>query len=746
MSHLPHLIADLGLILSVAAVTTLVFKRIKQPLVLGYILAGVFVGPHVDMVPTVLDENSIRTWSDIGVIFLLFSLGLEFSFKKVAKVGGTASVTALTTVTFMLVAGFGAGQLLGWTFMDSLFLGGILSISSTTIIIRALDELGLKTRGFASIVVGVLVIEDLVAILLMVMLSTVAVSREFAGGAMLFEMGKLAAFLLVTFVVGIYLIPTALNRTRRLMNEETLLVVAVALCLTMVFLASKAGFSAALGAFLMGSMLAETVLAERIEHQVKPVKDLFGAIFFVSVGMMIDPLVLVDHWLPVLLLSVVVVVGQPISSMVGALISGQPLKRAVQAGMCLSQIGEFSFIIATLGITLGVTGSFLYPIAVAVSVITTFSTPYMIKASEHVSTWLAGALPAKWSHAMDLYSQQTSQVKVTSDWRILLRAYALNVSVFFLLCVAVIVITSRELAPWLSEHLPHHLAQPGAGLITLVLILPLVWAMSIRRIKRPAYRHLWLSKKQLRGPLVSLEVGRLVVAVLVLGLLVNQFFSTAWAFVATLLFMAIAILIFRRKLHRFYHRVEQRFFTNLNQRELQKKRPHLAPWDMHLAEVDVPTGSIVVGRSLLELRLREEHGVNIALIERNDRNIPAPSRDERLLPGDRLVVIGTDEQLAELNRTLETTLPENGEYDLSKDDIALEKYRILPRSPLIGTTIRASRLREEAMAMVAGIERGDQRLMNPESITAFEQHDLVWLVGNTERIHAFMDQWKAARE
>lgn len=746
MTHLPHLIADLGLILSVAAVTTLVFKRIKQPLVLGYIVAGIFVGPFVGFIPTVLDENSIKTWSEIGVIFLLFSLGLEFSFKKVAKVGGTASVTAITTVVFMLAAGFGTGQALGWTFMDSVFLGGILSISSTTIIIRALDELGMKTRGFASVVVGVLVIEDLVAILLLVMLSTVAVSRQFAGGELLFEMGKLAAFLLVTFIVGIYLIPTVLNRTRKLMNEETLIVVAVALCLTMVFLAAKAGFSAALGAFLMGSLLAETIMAERIEHLIKPVKDLFGAIFFVSVGMMIDPRVLVEHWLPVMILSLVVVIGQPLSSIAGALVSGQPLKRAIQAGMCLSQIGEFSFIIATLGVTLGVTSSFLYPIAVAVSAITTFSTPYMIKASDGMAAFLTRELPQRWVTSIDQYSQQTSQVKVTSDWRVLLRAYILNVAVFFVLCIVVVMLASRNLMPMLDASFGWQAGHVTAGLITLVLILPLIWAMSIRRIKRAAYRHLWLNKRQLRGPLVAIEVARVIVAVLVLGLLVNQFFSTGWAFGATLLFMTIAILIFRRRLHLFYHKIEKRFITNLNQREQQKKRPHLAPWDMHLAEVEVKTDSIVVGRSLQELQLREKHGVNVALIERNDRNIPAPSRDERLLPGDNLVVIGTDEQLAELNRTLDATIPENGAYDLDKEDIALEKYRVLPRSPLIGTTIRGSKLREEAMALVAGIERGDQRLMNPESFTAFEQNDLVWLVGNTERIHAFMDGWKAARE
>jgi CPA2 family monovalent cation:H+ antiporter-2 len=383
---------------------------------------------------------------------------------------------------------------------------------------------------------------------------------------------------------------------------------------------------------------------------------------------------------------------------------------------------------------------------VAVSVLTTFSTPYMIKASTGVAKWLEGALPARWVAAIDQYSTQTEQVKVTSDWRILLRAYGLNVLAFSVLSIVLILVSSRNLVPFINDRFPDVNARRIAGLLTLFPLLPLIWAMSMRRIKRAAYRHLWLNKKQLRGPLVSIEIARVIVAVLILGFLVNQFFSTSWAFGATLLFMAVAILIFRRRLHLFYHRVEKRFITNLNQREDQKRRPHLAPWDMHLAEVEVKTDSVVVGRSLLELQLREKHGVNIALIERNDRNLPAPSRDERLLPGDKLVVIGTDEQLADLNKTMDARVQDNANPDLHKDDIALEKYRVLPRSPLIGTTIRASKLREEALALVAGIERGEQRLMNPESFTAFEQNDLVWLVGNTERIHAFMDGWKAARE
>ena len=746
MTHLPALIADLGLMLSTAAVTTLVFKRIKQPLVLGYIIAGLFVGPHVELIPSVIDEKSISTWSEIGVIFLLFSLGLEFSFKRVAHVGGSAGITALTTVFFMLGVGYFTGQVMGWSTMDSIFLGGILSISSTTIIVRALDELGLKTQGFATLVMGVLVIEDLVAILLLVLLSTVAVSQQFSGGELIYAIGKLGGFLIAVFVVGIYLIPSMLQRNRKLMNAETLLIVSIALCLGMVYLATMAGFSAALGAFIMGSLLAETVLAERIEHLVKPVKDLFGAIFFVSVGMLIDPAILIDHWKPVLLLSFVVVIGQPLSSTIGALIAGQPLKRSVQAGMSLSQIGEFSFIIATLGLSLGVINSFLYPIAVAVSAVTTFSTPYMIKASAGTATRLKLVLPARFVAAVDRYSRQAEQVQVTSDWRIMLRAYIANLAIFLVLSILVIMIAARFVEPLLHEGLPDMSSGSITGLLTLLVLLPIIWAMSIRRIKRAEYRHLWLHKKQLRGPLVVLEIMRVMAAVIVLALVANLFFSMEWAFLTTVVVVFLAVFLFRRRLNAFYVRMENRFISNLNQRENQRKRTDLAPWDMHLAEVEVGMYSIAIGRSLAELQLREKHGVNIALIERGDYTIPAPSRDERLMPGDNLLVIGTDEQLVEMDRILAAPVPLDRSVELDKEDIVLEKYRILPRSPLIGRTIRETSLREKATALVAGIERGDERLVNPDGTTPFEQNDLLWLVGSKERIHRFMEERKGARE
>ncbi|MBL0884646.1 MAG: cation:proton antiporter, partial [Chitinophagaceae bacterium] len=417
MAHLPVLIKDLALILGAAGIITIFFKKLKQPVVLGYIIAGLLVGPNFKLFPTIGDVEGIKIWAEIGVVFLLFALGLEFSFKKLVKVGGSAAITGITELSFMMILGYSMGQVLGWSTVDSMFLGGIIAISSTTIIFRAFDELGLKTKQFSSLVIGVLIIEDLVAILLMVLLSTVAVSQQFEGTQMFLSIGKLLFFLCIWFVMGIFLLPTFFKKVSRFLNSETLLVLSLALCLGMVVLADQVGFSAALGAFIMGSILAETTQAHKIEQLITSVKNLFGAIFFVSVGMMINLQILVDYAVPVLILTLSVIMGKTIFVASGALLSGRPLKQAVQAGTSMSQIGEFSFIIATLGVSLNVTSSYLYPIAVGVSVITTFTTPYMIKLAEPLYQFLLKVLPDKWITGLEKYSSSSQIIESESNWK-----------------------------------------------------------------------------------------------------------------------------------------------------------------------------------------------------------------------------------------------------------------------------------------------------------------------------------------
>jgi len=732
--HLPDLIADLGLILAAAGITTLIFKRIKQPLVLGYILAGLLVGPHLDFFPSVTDTKSINIWGEIGVIFLLFSLGLEFSFKKLVKVGGSASITAIVEVVFMLLIGFSAGKLMGWKTMDSIFLGGILSVSSTTIIIRAFEELGVKHKKFAGLVFGVLIVEDLVAILLLVLLSTVAVSQQFAGSEMLISIAKLAFFLVLWFLGGIFLIPTFLKATRKLMNDETMLVVSLALCLIMVLLAVKVGFSPALGAFIMGSILAETTQAERIEHLTKSVKDLFAAVFFVSVGMLIDPKILIDYGLPIVIVTLATILGKFLSSSLGALLSGQPLKTSVQAGMSLAQIGEFSFIIATLGLTLKVTSDFLYPIAVAASAITTFTTPYLIKQSEPFYNFLSRILPKKWLDGISRYSSSTAGMTTLSDWKILLRGYAFNTVIHSVIIVAIIFFASRYIQPFIANNVVNGMKSTIISLVvSFVIMAPFLWALSIRRIQKTAYSHLWLSKKFTRGPLIAIEAFRIALGVFFVGFLVYEFFDTWIAAGIALILIVLMMFIFSRKLQSFYNKLEKRFILNLNARENLK--PDILPWDTHLTELVVSPESEVVGQTLASLMIREKYGVNIAMIERGRTNIPTPGRDERLYPNDKLLLIGADDQLAAVKTILEVDIPETeSEKNFPDKEMTLQKVVVNLESPVYGLSIRNAGIREKAQALIVGIERGTERILNPSSDFIFDNGDVVWIVGNNRKI------------
>lgn len=737
MVHLPHFIIDLALILAVAGVTTLIFRKINQPVVLGYIIAGFFVGPHFELFPTVADSEGVALWSEIGVIFLLFTLGLEFSFKKLVKVGGAASITAIVEIVTMIGLGFLTGQLMGWTQMDSIFLGAILSVSSTTIIIRAFDEVGVRTKKFASLVFGILIVEDLVAILLLVLLSTMAVSKQFAGTELLTQLLKLVFFLTLWFLGGIFFIPTFLKATRKLMNDETMLIVSIALCLLMVYLAVSVGFSAALGAFIMGSILAETAQAERIEHLVKSVKDLFAAIFFISVGMMIDPKVLSEYAVPIAIITLVTIVGKLVATSLGALLAGQSLKHSIQAGMSLAQIGEFSFIIAALGVSLNVTGSFLYPIAVAASAITTFTTPFLIKQSGQVYTRLEAWLPQKWVKLIERYSSSSQQLAAYSEWKELLRAYARNAILHTLIIGALIFISHQFLRPFIQNNFPNSIT---AGVIsvgtTAMLMTPFIWAIAIRRINKDAYKNLWLNRKVTRGPLIVLEIARIALAVLLIAVMIDIYFSFSVAVLIAIVAISIAVAVFNKKLQRFYERIEQRFLTNLNEREALNAKPDIVPWDAHLATFEIQGEFALAGMQLQELQLREKYGINIALIERGRSSIISPDRFEKLYPGDKLSVIGTDDQLSAVKEIFEPS-KDGQDSEVPVDEITLENFTVSHESKLCNRTIRETGIRDEAKVLVVGLERNGHRILNPESTQIILEGDILWVVGVRKRIEEF---------
>jgi CPA2 family monovalent cation:H+ antiporter-2 len=750
MGHLPKLIEDLALILITGALTTLIFKKIRQPLVLGYIIAGFVVGPYLSITPTVADHENIETLAEIGVIFLLFSLGLEFSFKKLMRVGGSALITAFVEIVFITVTGYFTGRLMGWSTMDSLFLGGMLASSSTTIIIRAFDELGIKTKQFARIVFGVLVVEDIVVILLMVLLSTMAVSQAFQGVELLMTVLKLLFFLALWFIMGIFLLPTFLKRNKKLMDEENLLILSIGLCLGMVVLATQVGFSAELGAFIMGSIIAETTSAEKVEHVIKPVKDLFGAVFFISVGMLIDPQTIMEYKWPVLIVTLLTLLGKLFSTTIGALLSGQPLKQSVQVGMSMAQIGEFAFIVATLGLSLGVISPFLFPVAVGASAITTFTTPYMIKFSEPLYNKLVKMLPVKVVAAINNYSASTQNIHSESHWKNVLTSYLKIAVTNGIIVLALVLLSVRFLAPFLAGRIDNDIiASITTLVISLAVTAPFLWALMVKKPDTMAYRALWIDKKYNRGPLLMLEVLRFLIGIAFIGLWVDRLFSARAALLFVLPVTIAVLYLFSKRIQRFYQRIETRFLTNLNARETaaakadslavdvkqtnEQLQSRLSPWNAYIVDAEVNPHAVYVGKTLMELSWREQYGINIAYIKRGDKIIHAPGRNNKLLPFDHVGILATDEQMQGFKPVFDAIeVMEPQQTDVR--DIVLQKIKADDYNQLAGQSIRESGIRERTNGLIIGIERENTRILNPDSSAVFEKNDTIWVVGDKKKI------------
>ena len=750
IGHLPPLISDLALILIVGAAVTLLFKQLKQPLVLGYIIAGFLVGPYFGLVPSVVDMENVETLAEIGVVFLLFSLGLEFSFKKLMRVGGSASITAMVEIAFIAVAGYTMGTLLGWKTMDCLFLGGMLASSSTTIILKAFDDLGVKSKNYARTVFGVLVVEDIVVILLMVLLSTVAVTQHFEGTEMLFTVGKLLFFLILWFLMGIFLIPTLLKKIKKLLDDETYLVLSVGLCLVMVFIATQVGFSAELGAFIMGSILAETTSAEKIEHIFKPVKDLFGAIFFVSVGMMINPVVIVEYGWIVLGVTLLTVLGKLFSTTIGAILSGQSLKQSVQVGMSMAQIGEFAFIVATLGMSLGVISDFLFPVAVGASAITTFTTPYMIKYSENFYNLLVKILPKRLLAAIDNYSTSAQTIQAESEWKKLVKNFISTIFTNSIIVFSIMFVGARVLFPFLEGFISNELvACIITFVVTLVVASPFLWALMLKRPNNMKYHELWHSKNYNNGPLLIMEILRIAIGTIFLSYLFTRIFDTsAFAIVAVPLGIVVLFFVFSRKIQKYYAHIEKRFMSNLHGREIaeaQKASPMknikaefgaretAASWDVHLVDLEVPQDADYVGRTLEELPWREKYGISVVYIKRGECLIYAPGHANKILPFDHIGIIATDEQVQAFKPVFETK-ESLVSQSCDIDDIVIEKLVIDEQTRLIGVAIKDSGIRENTNAMIVGLKHGDEQIPNPPSDTVLQENDIIWIVGEKKQL------------
>ena len=747
MSELPALFSDLALILVTAGITTVLFKWMKQPLVLGYIIAGLLIGPYFPWFPVVIDHQSVETWSEIGMVFLLFAIGLEFSFKKLKKQAGTVGITALTELVSMCVIGFLLGKLLGWSQMDSIFLGAMLSMSSTTIIAKAFDDLKMKGERFTNSVIGVLVVEDLAAILMMVILSTLAVSTTLDGQELLYSVLKLVFFLLVWYVGGVFLIPTILKWSRKFMSEETLTVFAVGLCFFMVWLANKVGFSSALGAFIMGSILAETLEAEMIHKLTSPIKNLFGAVFFVSVGMMVNPTILVQYWWQILVITVVVVVFKSLSSGVGMLLSGANLHDSLRAGMCFGQIGEFSFIIATVGMSFGVIDAFLYPIIVSVSIVTTFLTPYMIKAGTPLYNWLDRKMPEKWTK---FFSSKEKAIKSKAGKGVTMRTFVMSQfkktvlysSIFLALALICYTIfnpwRANSSSPWIS---------PICLLITLLVAAPFVWALAFKRDFDQ--KTLDVTRKN--------QVNRLVVKVLyVMRFLVVWFFTSFvvkrfldasfWSSIhiqMNAIVMAVvaslAIILLLRTLSpamKGYERIEKNFLDNMNKRQTLQTFvvPEVLRENFTLERMTLSSLSKYAGKRIRDCDIKEKYNVTVVGIDRADEATALPRRDTMLYPADEIIFLGTEEHLAQLRSMVEVVddvlIKERPESGVDIHCAMLEET-----SRYVGMSLHDSDLRNLFNTLVIAVEREEEFILNPSSSLVFQKGDAVWFVASEADAH-----------
>ena len=742
MAEIPHLIQDLALILMVAGLVTLLFKKLRQPLVLGYIVAGFLVSPHMPYLMSVVDKADIQTWADIGVMFLLFSLGLDFSFKKILKMGMAPVIAAITIIFCMMALGTGVGTMFGWSRMNCLFLAGMLAMSSTTIIYKALDDLGLRQQRFAGLVMSVLILEDVLAIVMMVMLSTIARGANPDGSMMIESVGKIVFFLVLWFVVGIFLIPPFLRKTRRLMNDETLVVVALGLCCAMAVLSTTVGFSSAFGAFVMGSILAETIEADKITTVVEPVKNLFGAIFFVSVGMLVDPAILVSYAVPILVLVLTILVGQAIFGTMGFMLSGQPLKTAMRCGFSMAQIGEFAFIIASLGLSLRVISDFLYPVVVAVSVITTFLTPYMIKAAIPCYEFMERRLPRKWIRRLDHmgaihHSTQTEN----NHWRALLKAMAWNVVIYSILSVAVVAIMLSLFLPFMRRLLPgwelHWWANGITGILTVAMISPFLRSMIMKKNHSEEFKALWTESRLNRLPLIFTVLVRVAIGAGFIFYICNYLSRFKNALIITIALVVILLMALSRRLKHRSIRLERLFVQNLRSRDIEaqvsgKRRPlfegHLLDRDIHISEFIVPVDSLWAGKTLAQLKLGNRFGVHVSSILRGSHRINIPDGNMMLFVGDKLQAIGNDEQLNIMNAAMQAELlPEDA--DIEHREMKLQKLVITADSPLVGKTLKESNVRQRYNFMVVGVEEGQKNLTMINPNRRFEVGDIVWVVG-----------------
>ena len=738
MEELPHLIIDLAYILIIAGAVTIIFKKLRQPLVLGYIVAGFLAGPHMTYTPSITDSTSIEDWSQIGVIFLMFTLGLEFSFKRIIKMGLRPIISALLVMTCMISVGSEVGWLFGWSDMDRLFLGGMLAMSSTTIIYKAFDDLGLRMQRFASNVLSVLILEDILGILLMVILSALAVSRRFEGVELLNSLMKLGFFLLLWFLVGVFLIPLILRRYKKYINTETLLIVSVGLCFMMAVIATSVGYSPAFGAFMMGSIMAETTESERIIKSISSLKDFFGAIFFVSVGMLVDPTILMEYWMPILAITLAVILGQMILGSFSFLLAGNNLKDSVKCGFSLVQIGEFAFILASLGESLGVTSKFIYPVVVAVSIITTFFTPYVIKFSDPFYNRIEKIIPKnisdkKFAALRRRRYQIIKKLNLANAWKTFLRAVFVQTIVYLTLSSAVIGASFASLLPLSRQVCGHWYGNIVCGVITLLLVAPCIRPIVVRKNHSEEAKYLYKFNKFHRL-LIRIIFGlKFCLGCAIIYYILN-FLSPLWWFwhivISILLMLGI---IYNRRIKFISIRIERTFRKNLQSKEENTRLPSygrkLKGRDLQISSFTIPQNTVWSGKTLQQLNFGQTEHIHIAAITRGNQRFNIPGGNNRIYPGDIIEIVSDEDGLKAFQNKMNSSVFVNVDTNSFQNKLSIIKVAISASSPLCGKTLVEIDFRRQYNCMVVGVEDEMGNLQVTQAQRKFQAGELIWVVG-----------------
>ncbi len=739
--EVPQLIVDLAIMLTTAAVVTIVFKKLRIPTILGYIVAGFLIGPNFPLFMNIESAASVETWSEIGVVIILFHIGLEFDFHKLSEIGSTAIVSAAVKMGGVMLVGYGFGILAGMSTMNAVFLGAMLSISSTVVIQKCFSEMGLEGEKYTGLVMGSLVMEDVIAVFMMVVLTTISASQASDGSSMALRMFLMITYLVLWLILGIFFLPTILDRTMELMSDETLTLLSLGFCFLMGMLAHWLGFSMELGAFIAGSLFAGTRHVHKVERVTAGIKDMFGAIFFLSVGMMVDPGIIAARWTSIVPIAILAVVAKLIFATIGMILSGQDPETALRGGISLAPIGEFSFIIANLGISLGVMDSYLYPVIVAASILTIIVTPVLIRNQDKIIKVIAKPIPAKIKKMIRNYtSENRSDEEHVSEWKIVLKDYFIKVAVYGSIMLVLTLVCCRALYPALAALIGDKAAKIAVIVVNYLALA--VFAVPFMGNRSVAFTQLWMNRLANRPPLAVMILLKIVILELIALIPVETLLNINNLIIVLLIPLSVFLIARSEFIATYYLQLETRFFANLNQKTMEERggarqRQHWLNEDYSIFSWDVPAGAPYEGKTIQELDWGRKDAVYVVKVRHGDKKMPMPPARTILHAGDHVHVIGDRISLETFYKTLGIdqdvhmrTLKEFLDEDYTGGNaLSCAAIQVRGTEPYVGKPIKRSRITARNHCMILGLERDGYATTMPDSNMLIEKGDILWIIG-----------------